>query len=84
MLIQWLAKRKQRLEDLRWQQQQFVSGIRDVYGKGMTDILAQTEQQRTKALSTVKDLIDECNLKLYKLKVINKGLEWPTDFGLNK
>ena len=50
------------------QQQQFVSGIRDVYGKGMTDILAQTGQQRTKALSTVKDLIDRMQSQALQIK----------------
>ena len=50
------------------QQQQFVSGIRDVYGKGMTVILAQTVQQRTKALSTVKDLIDRMQSQALQIK----------------
>ena len=50
------------------QQQQFVSGIKDVYGKGMADILAQTGQQRTKALSTVKDLIDKMQTQALQIK----------------
>ena len=50
------------------QQQQFVSGIKDVYGKGMTDILAQTGQQRTKSLQTVKDLIDKMQSQVLEIK----------------
>jgi hypothetical protein len=50
------------------QQQEFASGVRDVYGKGMTDVLAQTGQQRTKALSTVKDLIDRMQSQALQIK----------------
>ena len=40
------------------QQQQFASGIKDVYGKGMTDVLTQTGQQRAQSLSQIQDLIN--------------------------
>ena len=41
------------------QQQQFAGGIKDVYGKGMTDVLTQTGQQRAQSLKSVQDMINQ-------------------------
>ena len=41
------------------QQQQFASGIKDVYGKGMTDVLAKTGQQRAQSLQSIQDMINQ-------------------------
>ena len=41
------------------QQQQFTGGIKDVYGKGMTDVLSQTGQQRAQSLKSVQDMINQ-------------------------
>ena len=41
------------------QQQQFTGGIKDVYGKGMTDVLTQTGQQRAQSLKSVQDMINQ-------------------------
>ena len=41
------------------QQQQFAQSAKDVYGKGMTDVLAQTGQQRLGGLQNVQDVINQ-------------------------
>ena len=50
------------------QQQQFASGIKDVYGKGMTDVLTQTGQQRAKSLSSIQDLINAWQSQALQIK----------------
>ena len=50
------------------QQQQFAGEIRDVYGKGMTDILTSTGQQRAKALGSVQDLINQWQSQALQIK----------------
>ena len=50
------------------QQQQFASGIKDVYGKGMTDVLTQTGQQRAKSLSSIQDLINSWQSQALQIK----------------
>ena len=41
------------------QQQRYLEGAKDVYGKGMTDVLAQTGQQRTAGLQSVQDVLNQ-------------------------
>mgnify|MGYP003145676344 CR=1 FL=1 len=41
------------------QQQQFSQSAKDVYGKGMTDVLAQTGQQRLGGLQNVQNIINQ-------------------------
>ena len=41
------------------QQQQYASGIKDVYGKGMINVLAQTGQQRAKSLEEIQNKINQ-------------------------
>jgi len=41
------------------QQQQYTGEIKDVYGKGMTDVLSQTGQQRAQSLKSVQDMINQ-------------------------
>ena len=41
------------------QQQAFTQSAKDVYGKGMTDVLAQTGQQRLSGLQNVQDIINQ-------------------------
>ena len=41
------------------QQQQFAQSAKDVYGKGMSDVLAQTGQQRLSGLQNVQDIINQ-------------------------
>ena len=50
------------------QQQQFTSGIKDVYGKGMTDVLAQTGQQRAQSLKSVQDMINQWQSQALQVK----------------
>ena len=50
------------------QQQQFAGEIRDVYGKGITDILTSTGQQRAKALGSVQDLINQWQSQALQIK----------------
>ena len=50
------------------QQQQFASGIKDVYGKGMTDVLTKTGQQRTQSLSSIQDLINQWRSQAMQIK----------------
>ncbi len=41
------------------QQQKFSAGVKDVYGKGMSDVLAQTQQQQAQGLESVQDIINQ-------------------------
>ena len=41
------------------QQQKYTAGARDVYGKGMSDVLAQTQQQQAEGLQSVQDVINQ-------------------------
>ena len=41
------------------QQQKFSAGAMDVYGKGMSDVLAQTQQQQAQGLQSVQDVINQ-------------------------
>tara|TARA_R110002020_G_scaffold204652_2_gene408959 strand:+ start:11980 stop:12489 length:510 start_codon:yes stop_codon:yes gene_type:complete len=41
------------------QQQKYTAGARDVYGKGMSDVLAQTQQQQAQGLQSVQDVINQ-------------------------
>jgi hypothetical protein len=41
------------------QQKRFLDESKDVYGKGMVDVLTQTGQQRTQALQQVQDAINQ-------------------------
>ena len=50
------------------QQSQFVQGARDVYGKGMTDVLTQTGQQRGQSLQAIQDLVNQWQSQALKVK----------------
>lgn len=50
------------------QQSQYTQQARDVYGKGMTDILAQSSQQRGQSLSSIQDLINQWRTSALKVK----------------
>tara|TARA_R100000781_G_scaffold112855_1_gene80508 strand:+ start:203 stop:676 length:474 start_codon:yes stop_codon:yes gene_type:complete len=50
------------------QQQQFLGEARDVYGKGMTDVLTQTGQQRAQSLGQIQDLINQWQSQALKIK----------------
>ena len=50
------------------QQQQFTQSAKDVYGKGMTDVLAQTGQQRLSGLQNVQDIINQWRETALKIK----------------
>jgi len=41
------------------QQQQHTDKIKDVYGKGMTDVLTNTGQQRAQSLKAVQDMVNQ-------------------------
>ena len=41
------------------QQQDFIGGAKDVYGKGMTDVLTQTGQQQAQSLKSILDMINQ-------------------------
>ena len=41
------------------QQQQYVQSAKDVYGKGMSDVLAQTGQQRLAGLQNVQNIMNQ-------------------------
>jgi len=38
---------------------QFQEGAKDVYGKGMTDVITKTGQQRTQGLQSVQDILNQ-------------------------
>ena len=50
------------------QQQQYAGGIKDVYGKGMTDVLTQTGQQRAKSLSEIQNMINQWQSQASKIR----------------
>ena len=50
------------------QQQQFTGGIKDVYGKGMTDVLSQTGQQRAQSLKSIQDMINQWQSQATQVK----------------
>ena len=50
------------------QQQQFTGGIKDVYGKGMTDVLTRTGQQRAQSLKSVQDMINQWQSQALQVK----------------
>ena len=41
------------------QQTEFAGGVKDVYGKGMTDVLTNTSQQRAQSLKAIQDMINQ-------------------------
>lgn len=41
------------------QGQKYLQGAKDVYGKGMTDVLSKTSQQRTHGLQAVQDVLNQ-------------------------
>ena len=41
------------------QQEKFIGEAKDVYGKGMSDVLAQTQQQQAQGLQSVQDVINQ-------------------------
>ena len=50
------------------QQQRFSQQARDVYGKGMSEVLAQTGQQQMKGLTGVQDMISKWQESAMKIK----------------
>ena len=50
------------------QQQQFAGNIKDVYGKGMTDVLTRTGQQRSQSLKAIQDLINQYRSQALQIK----------------
>ena len=50
------------------QQQKFMQGAKDVYGKGMSDVLAQTGQQQMHGLQNVQDIINQWRDTALQLK----------------
>ena len=50
------------------QQQKFTQGAKDVYGKGMSDVLAQTGQQQMHGLQNVQDIINQWRDTALQLK----------------
>lgn len=50
------------------QQQQFTGDIKDVYGKGMTDVLSKTGQQRAQSLKSVQDMINQWQSQALQVK----------------
>ncbi len=54
--------------DASGQQQQFAGEAKDVYGKGMTDILTATGQQRAQSLKGIQDMINQWQSQALKVK----------------
>ena len=50
------------------QQQQYAGGIKDVYGKGMTDVLTKTGQQRAQSLKGIQDMISQWQSQASKIR----------------
>ena len=50
------------------QQQQYAGGIKDVYGKGMTDVLTSTGQQRAQSLKGIQDMINQWQSQASQIK----------------
>lgn len=50
------------------QQTRFTGGVKDVYGKGMTDVLASTGKQRAQSMQAVQDMINQWQSQALKVK----------------
>jgi len=50
------------------QQRRFTQGAKDVYGKGMSDVLAQTGQQQVQGLQNVQDIMNQWRDTALQLK----------------
>ena len=50
------------------QQQRFAGQAKDVYGKGMTDVLAQTGRQRSQSLQGIQDMINQWQSQALQVK----------------
>ena len=50
------------------QQQQYAGGIKDEYGKGMTDVLTSTGQQRAQSLKGIQDMINQWQSQASQIK----------------
>ena len=50
------------------QQQKFTQGAKDVYGKGMSDVLAKTGQQQVQGLQNVQDIMNQWRDTALQLK----------------
>ena len=50
------------------QQQLYSSNIKDVYGKGMTDVLESTGQQRAQSLKSIQDMINQWQSQAMKVR----------------
>ena len=53
------------------QQQKFVGGAKDVYGKGASDILADVYGKQTKGLQSIQDVVSEWNKAAQRVKGYN-------------
>ena len=49
-------------------QRQFATGAKDVYGKGMADVLSRTGEQRAKGLQGIQDVINQWRESAMKIK----------------
>ena len=50
------------------QQRRFTQGAKDVYGKGMSDVLAQTGQQQVQGLQNVQNIMNQWRDTALQLK----------------
>ena len=50
------------------QQEKFIGEAKDVYGKGMVDVLTQTGQQRAQGLKAVQDAINQWQSQALQVK----------------
>ena len=50
------------------QQGAFTQQAKDVYGKGMTDVLGQVSQQRTQGLQSIQDMINQWRETALRIK----------------
>ena len=49
-------------------QKRFATGARDVYGKGMADVLTSTGEQRAKGLQGIQDIVNQWRESAMKIK----------------
>ena len=49
-------------------QQQFATGAKDVYGKGMADVLSKTGEQRARGLQGIQDIVNQWRYSAMKIK----------------
>ena len=56
------------------QQQRYTQLAKDVYGKGMSDVLATTGQQRLSGLQNVQDIINQWRDTALELKGISSDV----------